>query len=86
MFSFWPMKSRAQTDLPRVLRFPVPLDKGNGGSGNEIRLFVLFNSSVFRVSFFSFSYLFAAVIERLLNLLPVESISFSTQLIKPTHH
>ena len=27
-----------KTDFPRVLRFPVPLDKGNGGSGNEIVL------------------------------------------------
>ena len=30
------MKSQAQTDLPRGLRFPVPLDKGNEGSGDEI--------------------------------------------------
>ena len=32
----WPMKCRAQTEFPRGLRFPVPLDKGNGGSGDEI--------------------------------------------------
>ena len=25
-----------KTDFPRVLRFPVPLDKGNEGSGDEI--------------------------------------------------
>ena len=25
-----------KTDLPRVLRFPVPLDKGNEGSGDKI--------------------------------------------------
>ena len=30
------MKCRAQTHLPRGLRFPVPLDKGNEGSGDEI--------------------------------------------------
>ena len=30
------MKCRAQTHLPRALRFPVPLDKGNEGSGDEI--------------------------------------------------
>ena len=30
------MKCRAQTHFPRGLRFPVPLYKGNGGSGNEI--------------------------------------------------
>ena len=32
----WPMKCRVQTHLPRGLRFPVPLDKGNEGSGDEI--------------------------------------------------
>ena len=32
----WPMKYRAQTHLPRGHRFPVPLDKGNEGSGDEI--------------------------------------------------
>ena len=30
------MKCRAETQNPRGLRFPVPLDKGNEGSGNEI--------------------------------------------------
>ena len=30
------MKCRAQTHFPKGLRFPVPLDKGNGGSGDEI--------------------------------------------------
>ena len=30
------MKCRVQTHLPRGLRFPVPLDKGNEGSGDEI--------------------------------------------------
>ena len=30
----WPMKWRAQTEFPRG--FPVPLDKGNEGSGDEI--------------------------------------------------
>ena len=30
------MKCRAETQYPRGLRFPVPLDKGNEGSGNEI--------------------------------------------------
>ena len=32
----WPMKCRAETDYPRVSRFPVPQDKGNVGSGDEI--------------------------------------------------
>ena len=30
------MKCRAETQYLRGLRFPVPLDKGNEGSGNEI--------------------------------------------------
>ena len=30
------MKCRAETQYHRGLRFPVPLDKGNEGSGNEI--------------------------------------------------
>ena len=30
------MKCQAQTHRPRGLRFPVPLDKGNEGSGDEI--------------------------------------------------
>ena len=34
------MKCRAQTVFPRGLRFPVPLDKGNGGSGDEIAHFM----------------------------------------------
>ena len=36
----WPLKCRAQTHLPRGLRFPVPQDKGNDGSGDEIVEFV----------------------------------------------
>ena len=36
MLCYWPMKCRAETQYPRGLRFPVPLDKGNEGSGNEI--------------------------------------------------
>ena len=32
---FWPMKFRAEK-LCRGLRFPVPQDKGNVGSGDEI--------------------------------------------------
>ena len=36
MLYFWPMKFSAQMLYPRGLRFPVPLDKGNEGSGNEI--------------------------------------------------
>ena len=35
MFLQW-LRFRAQTLLPRGLRFPVPLDKGNGGSGDVI--------------------------------------------------
>ena len=36
MLCCWPMKCQAETQYPRGLRFPVPLDKGNEGSGNEI--------------------------------------------------
>ena len=43
------MKCRAETQYPRGLRFPVPLDKGNEGSGNEIARYKI-ESDLDRVS------------------------------------